>query len=187
MTRAVMMTLPQIAIIFFILGLFFPQSVPAQEDELSQMSIFVDDRSCTEIYEQDGFCLPTKCFLKCVSGSPGPGCLVEICQPKPCIHIDPQYCPLDHCQVLKGCGENDLRCYFPTPPSAPSGCGDLGYIGPADCCEGLVKRCGAEFFDQSCDMAGEYTIYGVPVCVPCGNGICNQFENRCNCPEDCGD
>ena len=41
------------------------------------------------------------------------------------------------------------------------------------------------FFDGSCDLVGKSSVYAVPICIPCGNGICNQFETHCNCPEDC--
>ena len=65
-------------------------------------------------------------------------------------------------------------------------CGDLAYAGQdVDCCPGLVRRCGVEFFDGSCDMEGKNSIYSLPICVPCGDGVCGNFENRCNCPEDC--
>lgn len=66
-------------------------------------------------------------------------------------------------------------------------CGDVAYAGQdVACCEGLVRRCGIEFLDGTCDMEGQDSVYNLPICIPCGDGLCGQFENRCNCPEDCG-
>jgi len=49
------------------------------------------------------------------------------------------------------------------------------------CCEGLIKVPMAfEDEDGRCVAATCGSI-----CRPCGNGICDDNENRCNCPEDC--
>ncbi|NOX71836.1 MAG: DUF333 domain-containing protein [Candidatus Micrarchaeota archaeon] len=50
------------------------------------------------------------------------------------------------------------------------------------CCEGLesisTSRPGS---DGVCmDVIGGY-----PICSDCGNGICEEWENECNCPKDC--
>jgi hypothetical protein len=34
-------------------------------------------------------------------------------------------------------------------------------------------------------MQGKNTAYHLPICIPCGDGVCTNFENHCNCPEDC--
>ena len=59
---------------------------------------------------------------------------------------------------------------------------------PDVCCEGLK---GVNAYrvneDGECEV-----ITGTPylTCIPCENGICDEiglwFENKCNCPEDCG-
>lgn len=58
------------------------------------------------------------------------------------------------------------------------------------CCEGLT-----EFYagmDTRISIGDEcYTTMmtaGAPygICINCGNGICEDIENVCNCPEDCG-
>lgn len=138
---------------------------------------------CQSAYKKKKQCPEDVCMFNCFGAITYEGC-EKGCYPKPCLEIDVESCPLSDCQILKGC--NDInRCY----PQIDSGleCGDLAYQGQdVECCEGMVRRCGLEYFDRTCDMVAEKSVYGVPICVPCGNGICNQFENRCNCPEDCG-
>ncbi len=59
---------------------------------------------------------------------------------------------------------------------------------PDVCCEGL-KGVNAYKVNKNgeCEV-----ITGTPylTCIPCGNGVCDEiglwFENKCNCPEDCG-
>ena len=57
-----------------------------------------------------------------------------------------------------------------------------GWVFPGHkCCEGLVGRGVAEVRpDGTC---ARRTGWGI--CLPCGNGVCDPSENRCNCPEDC--
>ena len=53
-----------------------------------------------------------------------------------------------------------------------------------DCCEGLVTIGPSDLraYDENCQLIGEgYTA----ICSDCGNGICESWEHRCNCPEDC--
>lgn len=62
----------------------------------------------------------------------------------------------------------------------PAGGGPPGSSGFANaCCAGLMHV-------ESKDVCGEpYGGYSGQ-CVPCGNGKCDaQFENSCNCPQDC--
>lgn len=139
---------------------------------------------CFDTYEESGNCPKDLCRLACLDGGNYEGCEI-ICKPKLCQDIDAHKCPLDQCQLLPGCSGEDV-CY-PLPDRQEPKCGDLAYSGKRECCEGFVKRCGLEFFDGTCDMEADYTMFSVPTCLPCGNSICNQFENRCNCPEDCCD
>lgn len=61
---------------------------------------------------------------------------------------------------------------------------------PDVCCPGLLKKLGAYKINDNgkCER-----IIGNPflTCMPCGNRVCqtiNNFEeNKCNCPEDCGE
>ncbi len=106
------------------------------------------------------------------------------CKAKTCLNLAAVNCPLDACRIMQGC--DDVPICYPPDTREPPQCGGLAYDGQdVPCCDGFIKRCGVEYFDGSCDMSGKYSIYGVPACLPCGNGTCNQFENKCNCPEDC--
>ena len=66
-----------------------------------------------------------------------------------------------------------------------------GKVICAFCCDGLVEvedlqsmeDTSAEFPD-GCGLEGPPDLLR---CVPCGNGVCDSSENRCNCPEDCDD
>jgi hypothetical protein len=49
------------------------------------------------------------------------------------------------------------------------------------CCEGLVELPHMVIRDGECQvMIGAY-----PVCSACGDGRCDDWENGCNCPQDC--
>ena len=137
---------------------------------------------CAQTFTQNGTCPAELCQLSCDLNQLEEGC-VEICKPKDCPLISVEHCPTDHCQVMTGC-EGQPICFFKL--NEGNSCGELAYAEQdVPCCDGLKRRCGAELFDGSCDMAGKKSMYSVPICIPCGDGLCGQFENRCNCPEDC--
>lgn len=154
-----------------------------KKEETKSVTIENLNKLCAETYLNDATCPKDYCRLFCLEGESAEKCTLS-CEPRTCVELTVDHCPTDTCQVLDGCGENTKHCY-PKLVEEPSGCGGLSYTGNLACCPGFIKRCGVEFFDGSCDMKAEFTIDGVPQCLPCGNGICNQFENRCNCPEDC--
>jgi len=60
---------------------------------------------------------------------------------------------------------------------------------PDTCCEGLTEW--ASGFDTSISIGDECydsgMVSGSPVgtCINCGNGVCEDIESVCNCPEDC--
>ncbi|MBU0468008.1 MAG: hypothetical protein KKD07_00060 [Candidatus Omnitrophica bacterium] len=149
-------------------------------------SVSADDNTtqfCESVYIKTKECPQAVCRLECVGGLAVDDC-EKVCYPKECAEIDAESCPLDSCQILKGCSGEDV-CYHKLI-NEPFECGNISYAGQkVECCYGLVKRCGERFFDGTCDMIGANTLYSVPICIPCGNGICNQFEDSCNCPEDC--
>ena len=121
------------------------------------------------------------CELKCPQVSPN---CTQICLPKECTKIKAENCPLEYCAVMTDCS-NEKICHYQMMGEKPQ-CGDLAYAGQdVECCDGFAKRCGVAFLDGTCDMEGKNSIYNIPICVPCGDGICGQFEDRCNCPEDC--
>lgn len=66
-----------------------------------------------------------------------------------------------------------------------------GKIICALCCDGLTQVWDAHVttdtdpaYPDGCVEEGPPDLL---ICVPCGNGICDASENRCNCPDDCGD
>lgn len=179
----------KIGFIISILG--FSVLLPLNADEQTLGSDLDERRlqTCQEFYDDQGECLESICFFGCPDGIMYLGCKKE-CLAKPCLQISAGKCPLHRCQLLVSCeakedeGEEKKIC-FDQLLIEPSECGGLAYAGQLECCPGMEKRCGVEFFDGSCDMEAKNSVYVVPICLPCGNGICNQFENRCNCPEDC--
>ncbi|OYT54039.1 MAG: hypothetical protein B6U72_03990 [Candidatus Altiarchaeales archaeon ex4484_2] len=54
----------------------------------------------------------------------------------------------------------------------------------AECCEGLEAITYSGYFDENC---GRVPLAGAPagICSRCGNGVCDQWETKCNCPGDC--
>ena len=137
---------------------------------------------CVEEYEKNHVCPPGVCQLRCVGSDED--CSVKLCAPLECPQIPVQYCPEEFCAVMESCSKEKI-CHYKMS-GEPAECGDLAYAGQdVACCKGLVKRCGIEFLDGTCDMEGKNSIFNIPICIPCGDGICGQFETRCNCPEDC--
>ena len=65
-------------------------------------------------------------------------------------------------------------------PSAPT---------PRKCCEGLVEIYAGSRYEPNSEIADEDGCVNWEgsgnLCSDCGNGICESWENRCNCPEDC--
>ena len=52
------------------------------------------------------------------------------------------------------------------------------------CCEGLDEIFPPHIFDANCNNLE--LIGWLFLCSDCGNGICESWESKCNCPEDCG-
>jgi hypothetical protein len=53
------------------------------------------------------------------------------------------------------------------------------------CCGNLKAISGSnidQFEDSNCDLSTEE--FGL-ICSDCGNGNCEPWEHKCNCPEDC--
>lgn len=138
---------------------------------------------CWDEYEQSGKCPADICQLFKPEGVAEE--VKGFCLPVKCTELSAEQCPADYCVVMENCSQEKI-CHFPMEGGKPK-CGDLAYAGQdVPCCRGLTQRCGIEFIDATCDMEGENSVYSLPICIPCGDGICGNFENRCNCPEDCG-
>ena len=153
------------------------------EEEKEEVTLPVLQEYCLKSYVVDGKCPPDICRLE-ITEDEVTMVMSMYCLPKTCVELPADHCPTDICQIMVGCDDEPV-CYDQMDRQPPL-CGELAYSGQdVECCKGFIKRCGVEFFDGSCDMLGKNSIYSIPICIPCGNGICNQFENRCNCPEDC--
>lgn len=138
---------------------------------------------CAEKYLKAGECPAAICHIQCLEGTKGEDCL-QVCLPKKCPDIAVKECPKEFCAVMTNCSDEKI-CHYQMK-GEPARCGDLAYAGQdVSCCEGMTRRCGVEFFDGTCDMEGRNSMYSLPICIPCGDGVCGNFENRCNCPEDC--
>ncbi|UCF35165.1 MAG: hypothetical protein JSV78_07640 [Phycisphaerales bacterium] len=67
----------------------------------------------------------------------------------------------------------------------PVPCAEAGeHRGVAvECCEGLDEISTAYPEQYSCVLL----LGAFPLCSDCGDGVCDEWESVCNCPEDCGD
>lgn len=145
---------------------------------------YVFTNYCASTYEKDHQCPKEACQLQCVDGSQTPECALK-CIPRECQTFSVASCPKRFCLVAVDCSQ-EKSCQSKTPFEQIPECGGLGYSAQdAGCCKGLVKRCGFDYMDGKCNMGGENTPYRFPICIPCGDGVCTNFENHCNCPEDC--
>jgi len=60
---------------------------------------------------------------------------------------------------------------------------------PRKCCEGLVEIYTGSRYEPDKEYADKHGCTHAEgagnICSDCGNGICESWENRCNCPKDC--
>jgi hypothetical protein len=137
---------------------------------------------CQQEFLSKENCPLTICKFELIEDAEGQ--VKPFCVPRPCPEIRSLNCPKDFCTLMTNCS-NEQTCHYQMDD--PPLCGDLAYAGQdVPCCEGLIQRCGVDFLDRTCDMEGKNSVYALPICIPCGDGVCVQFENPCNCPEDCG-
>ena len=104
--------------------------------------------------------------------------------PPMCQGLSADECPVDRCDVRTNCaGERVCDVRRSAPVLA---CESIASDGDgAECCPGLIRRCGSIAPDGSCDATVSWNSWAYPQCLPCGDGMCQRAENRCNCPEDC--
>ena len=84
-----------------------------------------------------------------------------------------------------GCIEEGHRT--PIVAVSPEGIESLEHMA-TECCEGLKAIHAPDEFDENCSLKPIVVgVIGRPqqVCSKCGNGICEGWETKCNCPEDC--
>lgn len=98
------------------------------------------------------------------------------------------------CPEKMKCEENvcvDVGCLgegevIPSTAVSPEGFKARKHMA-TECCEGLKSIPMPDRFDENCKL--EPVIPGViggrSICSKCGNGICEEWETKCNCSEDC--
>ena len=83
-----------------------------------------------------------------------------------------------------GCvGEGEV---IPATSISPEGFKKRKHIA-TECCEGLRPIIISSQYDENCNLKPPLVGVqgGMTVCSKCGNGICEKWESKCNCPEDC--
>ena len=95
--------------------------------------------------------------------------------------VEGEYCVLpdgDRCQVrdfLNGdCGAKHVH------PVSCAAAGERRGVA-VGCCDDLVELANAVPVEYVC-----VHLFGFSLCSACGDGTCDDWENPCNCPEDCG-
>ena len=103
-------------------------------------------------------------------------------------------------ECAEGFYMNTMKCITPYQWCVPiKDCKKHGetpnYTAHADrmgvqCCNGLKHKIQIKYFGENCLTLPEKDGYWnhAGICIDCGDGICNEeFENKCNCIEDCGE
>lgn len=79
--------------------------------------------------------------------------------------------------ILYGCDNQLINCtkegmtYF------------LSLAHRGSCCAGLTAISPDYAYDSACNIIASQQ--HIKVCTHCGNGVCSNDENQCNCPQDC--
>ena len=80
-----------------------------------------------------------------------------------------------------GCWPGNFTCHWPCKEMRCKEAGESVLV--SKCCEGLDEIYPAHIFDANCNELG--LVGWLFLCSDCGNGICESWESKCNCPEDC--
>lgn len=112
-------------------------------------------------------------------------CVGSSCSP-PCFFPDGSSC--DMWQFYCNCEPNSVWCW-PGNYSCHWPCTELPCITAGEsvlvskCCEGLEEIFPTYVYDANCNVIG--MTGWTPICSDCGNGICESWESKCNCLQDC--
>ncbi|MBD3238909.1 MAG: hypothetical protein GF332_04720, partial [Candidatus Moranbacteria bacterium] len=89
----------------------------------------------------------------------------------------------------------ELQAVCDTCPTQPN-CAQAGQSiktdpqKPDQCCDNLISWSNGEYKQFSvadkCYQSGELYAPVGEICLDCGNNVCEDWENPCNCPNDCG-
>jgi len=80
-----------------------------------------------------------------------------------------------------GCWPGDFNCHWPCKEMRCKEAGESVLV--STCCEGLDEIYPSHIFDTNCNKLA--LVGWLFLCSDCGNGICEDWESRCNCPGDC--
>jgi len=80
-----------------------------------------------------------------------------------------------------GCSPGVFSCHWPCEEMRCKEAGESVLV--STCCEGLDEIYPAYIFDANCNNLG--MVGWLFLCSDCGNGFCESWESRCNCPADC--
>lgn len=115
-------------------------------------------------------------------------CAGSSCE-RPCFFPDGSYCnmwdyyckcnPEDNINCRKG---GDYICDYLCRESPCKKAGESPFV--FGCCEGLKSIKSAKAYDEKCETDNSLCGPG-GICSDCGNNICEEWESKCNCPEDC--
>ena len=128
-----------------------------------------------ESFTPDGMCCEGLTAVPAATPTEG-GCASPRCPCYVCVACGDGVC---------GEGENECNCAedcsLVDPECATEGEGFEGFETEGVCCDGLVAIQASEVVDGEC-RAPRCPCY---VCAACGDGVCGEGENECNCAEDC--
>ncbi|MHC4657096.1 MAG: DUF333 domain-containing protein [Planctomycetota bacterium] len=82
-----------------------------------------------------------------------------------------------------GCWPGNFSCDWPCKEMRCKEEGESVLV--SKCCEGLDEIYPAHIFDANCNKLE--LVGWLFLCSDCGNDICDSWESRCNCPEDCAE
>jgi len=89
------------------------------------------------------------------------------------------YCKCDPNGI--GCWPGNFSCDFPCGKLPCKEAGESVLV--SECCEGLEQIPPTRIYDDDCNYTG--MTGWLYLCSDCGNGICETWESKCNCPQDC--
>ena len=100
-----------------------------------------------------------------------------------CVFPDGSEC--DGWDYFRKCyyGESLASCEWPCQELPCKQAGESVFL--SECCEGLKQVPPAYIYDANCNQIEMPPPGWLPICWDCGNGICEPWESKCNCPEDC--
>ena len=80
------------------------------------------------------------------------------------------------------CSPGFSSCHWPCKEMRCKDAGEVAFV--STCCEGLGEIYPPHIFDTNCNKLA--LVGWLFLCSDCGNGICEDWESKCNCPADCG-